>query len=51
MHVGHAVKSSSIIWESEERDEYYGVLQLDFIEFNTGKDYIIRKGGDVCGDW
>ena len=48
--VGHTSEASYSIWDSEEWDEEYGVLHLDWREVNTGKDDIMLMGGDFRGD-
>ena len=51
MPIGRTDEASYIIWDSEEWDDKYGVLQLDWIEVKTGKDDIMLMDGDVRGDW
>ena len=49
--VGINAESYYSIWDAEEWDECYGVLQLDCVEVNIVKDGIMLVGGYICGDW
>ena len=48
---GSTAESSYSISELIELDEWYGVLQLDWRELNTGKKYIIIMGVDFHVYW
>ena len=47
---GSTAESSYSIWDSIEWDEQYAAHQLYWRKVNTGKDYIMLMGGDICGN-